>query len=193
MKTLPCYKTVGGFLLILSMVGVVHSARTCVAQKIYLDSKYGTEATDPDRVIENCRRAFRLYPFNYRFCLLASESAYAMALSMTGRSAEERMAISRLWCERGLALNPYQMELRWLKAQILWKESPERGIRHWRTYVDWDFWSASNHAILAEMYARNGDIENAEKEIFWTQGSEYFVRVQEAIATAKRSLSPMSN
>jgi hypothetical protein len=177
-------------LVVISVAGVVYGSRVWQAQRLYFESKYGTASDDPARIIDNCRRAYALYPFNYRFCLLAAEAAHDSAAKLTGDEAKARLALAELWCRRGIVLNPYPRGFQWLLSEFLWKQSPEFAIDTWRRYVDWDFWSPYNHSVLADMYVKAGDIARAEKELAWTKDSEYYAPTLQLIAEKKRAATP---
>ena len=178
---------VTGFaLLLLSVAGIVYSSRVWLAQELYFNSKFGSASGDPARILENCRRADALYPFNYRFCLLAAETAHDSAATLTGDEAKERLAVAEKWCRRGIVLNPYPRGFNWLMSEFLWPHSPEMAVDIWKKYVDWDFWSAYNHSVLASLYARIGDFPGAEKELAWTRNSEYYALTSQLIAEKKR-------
>jgi hypothetical protein len=174
-------------LMLLSAFGVVWSARVAAAQVLYHHAKFTPAAGDADGVLSYCAGAWRLYPFNYRFCELAAHVAYYAAGPGT---ADERSRMSRMWCLRGLGLNRHPRPMRWLMTQFLWRESPVRAIAYWKEYVDWDFWSPYAHAVLAEMHARTGDFDEAEREVYWTRRSEFFGPTTATIDAERRKRQP---
>ena len=151
----------GLLLLSISVAGIVYGTRVWQAQRLYFESKYGAASGNPVRILENCRRAHELYPFNYRFCLLAAETTHDSAARLAGAEAKACMDLSESWCRRGIVLNPYPRGFQWLLSEFLWTRSPELAIDNWRKYVDWDFWSPYNHSVLAGMYAKIGDFADS--------------------------------
>ena len=155
---------IGFAVLAAAIWGVRTSAHACVAQFMYYEAKRGQYAGHVDRVLSQCRKAYDLYPWNYYFAIHAAESAYYGAGDRGTGQWAERMESARLWCDRGLALNPWKSQLRRLKSRLLWEESPGKAIAYWRAYTDWQYWEPYNHEVLAEMYAKAGDFEQAERE-----------------------------
>ena len=184
----------GGALLAVSVFGIVYAARASISYAVYYSAKYGDAAMNAAAVLERCERASSLYRFNYHLCSLATHTAYdayQLTPELDAPARARLLALTRAWCQRGLALNWYNRDLRWYKAQLLWEESPAKGLEFWREYVEWDFWFPANHAVLAGMYARSGDFENARKELGWTQGSDWYPSTSETIAQeeARRAAS----
>ena len=182
----------GGLLSIFSLLAAIYGSCALLAQKLYHDSKYGAASSDEHTILKNASRSVRLYPFNYRFCILAAETAYYASFRVPNLDAKDQSALSTFWCEKGLTLNQYQRELRWLMAQHLFQQSPAKAIAYWVQYVDWDFWSPYNHASLGEMYAQVGDFDNAEKNLHWAQGSAYYDHANQVIAVERRRRSTQS-
>jgi hypothetical protein len=46
-------------------------------------------------------------------------------------------------------------------AMLLSRSDPAASLAYWREFLDWDFWSPHNHAVLADLQARAGDFEAA--------------------------------
>jgi len=161
----------GVFVLLVSLAGVWHCARAGMAQQYYYQAKYGKPAADTEQVLEYCKKAYALYPDNYYFSILASEKAYYMAGQAEAGLRQRRLEQSAIWCERGLVQNGMKGQLRRIKARFLWETSPSEAIRFWKAYTEWQFWEPYNHAVLAGMYAKAGDFENAERALTWTDGS----------------------
>lgn len=172
----------GLLLASLSIVGVVHGVRAALAQALYGRAKYGDWKEQPERILEACERADALYPWNYYFCAWAAERAFYA--DDRGDTRVDRRAAAARWCERGLALNPYAMELRLLDARLAEARSPAEAARKWAGYVDWHFWEPYNHAILVELYARAGQYENAMQSMRWVAGSRYEREARAALRSA---------
>jgi hypothetical protein len=165
--------------------GVVHGIRAGVAQAWYCRAKYGEPPADVDQSLALCQKAFRLYPHNYYFSILAAERAYATAQSASDAAATAWLRAAQLWCDRGLAQNVWRSQLRRLKTRFLWEESPAEAIAYWRRYTDWQFWEPYNHAVLAEMYARTGDLERATECLYWARGDPHGTEVRVLIRKAQ--------
>jgi hypothetical protein len=171
----------GAGLAALALCGVVYGARAALAQAIYHQAKYGIARNNPAGILRRCREAHRLYPYNYRFCVWAAEQAYDNRLETDGRESLDRIEAASLWCDRGLALNPYQTSLRLLRTRLLGRQSATAAVAYWREYTDWHFWEPYNHAFLVELYARAGDYGAAIDELAWVKGSEYEQQARRAL------------
>lgn len=157
--------------------------RAGLAQAMYARAKFGADRCNLRRILALCASANRFYPYNYSFCFWAAEQAFFASGSPQDR--EER-ALARAWCDRGLAMNPWNRELQILAARLTQRESPARAARQWERYVEWQFWDSYNHALLAELYADAGDIERAWDELEWVKGSRYYENTRTAIRAAWR-------
>lgn len=147
-------------------LAAVHGARAALAARLYRMAKYGEARRDPLRVVRLCDRSIRLHPWSYAVCILAARTARDAAVEETDPDAPflgPGAAFS--WCERGLALNPYKVELRFLMADHLSLESADQGVAYWKEYVDWHFWSPSAHATLAQLLERAGRFDEALREL----------------------------
>lgn len=160
----------GALGLVLALGGVVHSTRAAVAANLSRRIQYGPPL-EVEQVVELARKAQSLYPWNYYLAIFAAETAYYRAGEVGGELQRERLRQAALWCDRGLALNRYKSQLRRLKTNLLWEDSPAEAIRYWSAYVDWQFWEPHHHATLAELHARAGDFEQAERAVKWTEGT----------------------
>jgi len=176
----------GVFVLVVSLGGLWHSLRAGMAQECYRQAKYGKPEADAELVLELCRKAYVLYPDNYYFSILASETAYYTAASAGAGTKQRRLEQSAVWCERGLVQNWWKGQLRRLKARFLWEESPSKAIRFWNVYTEWQFWEPYNHAVLAEMYAGVGDFENSDRELGWASGTADGERARQVVENEKK-------
>jgi hypothetical protein len=163
----------GVLLLVLTLAGAVWGVRAAIAQALYYHGRHGAAATrDGDRagrLLALCAQGQRLYPFNYLLCAHAAEQAYWSARERGDAPDSERQRLARLWCERGLSLNPHSAPLRRLMARFLWEDDPDEALEYWRAYVNWDFWQPGHHGVLARLYADVGDFEQAEAELRWAE------------------------
>lgn len=160
---------VGAVLLVLSVAGAVFAAKAAVASRLSFQAQFGSGCDDVEQVLDHCRIAYSLYPHNYYFSIYAAEMAYYRAPEVQGRIRAHRLRQASLWCDRGLKQNHYKSQLRRLKTRFLWEESPEKAIAYWRDYTEWHFWEPFNHATLAELQARAGEFEEAEKSLAWVK------------------------
>lgn len=158
---------IGAVVVALAGAGLLHAGRAAIASSLSYRAQYGKPAASVEQVLDLCRKASSLYPWNYYLVIFAAETAYYHSGDVTGGAREERLKLSRFWCERGLSLNVYKSQLRRLKTRFLWEESPLKAIEYWKAYTDWQFWEPYNHATLAELYARAGEFDLAEQSLKW--------------------------
>jgi hypothetical protein len=177
---------VGVLLFILSVFGLSYACRTACAQVLYHEAKFGLPAADARQVLDLCERSWRLYPHGYYLAIWAAETAYRNRFSSGGVENPARVEQTRVWCERGLALNPYDSQLRDLKTQLLARDSAVAAARYWGEYVEWSFWDPWNHARLAELHAAAGDYERALESLDWAKGSEYHAAARDRVLSAWR-------
>jgi hypothetical protein len=186
----------GVALLVVSAVGAVHGVRAAAAQATYYRAKYGSARDRPLRILEVCRAAHRLYPFNYYFCAWAVEQAYHSAFTLPVDQAAARFALAEQWCATGLGLNPHKTQLRLFEARLLERESLAEATAAWEAYVDWHFWDPFNHAVLVEFYSKAGDYGKALQALEWVRGSEYAARAGQILQEAwdrEREMPPDLN
>ncbi len=177
---------VAGFILAaLALGGVYFGVRATIGQWLYQAAKYGRGVDRPEAVMALSQRSLQWYPANGRLCEFAAEWAYSRSFEPGATNAPELRLAARFWCDRGLALNFYSPYLRWLRSQLLWDEDRAAAIANWADYTEWHFWDAYNHAQLCEMYARDGRIEAAERELIWVRGSPYEAGARKAVDAAK--------
>lgn len=173
--------TVGLLLVALAAAGVPYSLRASVSQWTYYRAKYGDWREEPARVLVAAEQAHQAYPWNYNLCIWAAESAYYGHWdgALGDRAAAVRLA--ETWCGRGLALNPYKSQLRLLDVWLTTPHSLPEAIRKWEAYVDWHFWEPYNHAVLVDLYGRDGRYDQA-------MASLAFVKDRRLEAEARRKL-----
>ncbi len=179
----PIQITITLMILVLTCLGIFHSVQASRSYAIYYDTKYRhtpyeseSKQTDKrllstDDVLARCERAFALNSYNYEMCQFAAEAAFHNRAQGYFPLLEQ----SRVWSDRGLRLNPYHRSLNLRRAGIFEKYADyEAAIETMRRYTDWHFWHPHNHARLAELYAMNGELENADKEMKWAKHSKYY-------------------
>ena len=185
--------SVGTVFLALSLAGLIHSMAAAWASRLSYRAQMANPPLEVEQVLAMCHRAYVLYPWNYYFSIFAAEAAFYQADKVQGEARTARLAQSKLWCERGLIQNPYKSQLRRLQTRFLWEDSPAEAIVYWAAYTDWQFWEPYNHATLAELYARHGDIEKAEQELKWVEGDVSYPRVRETVLREKKSWEAILN
>lgn len=158
-------------LLLVSLAGLSHGIQGARAQKLYFDAKYGWATNNVAAVFELLDRAQDLYPWNYNACILAGETAWHSASLLKGHERDDRLALAARWCDEGLRLNAYPSQLRHLRTMLVAENDLPRAVAIWREHVDWDYWVPYNHAVLVELLARSGDLEEAIAEMEWVKGS----------------------
>ncbi len=136
-----------------------------MAAQLACSARYGASSGNVEQVLDRCRRAFVLYPWNYYFSIFAAESAYYSAGDVPADIRAVRLQQAALWCERGLMQNKYRSQLRRLKTRFLWEDSPSEAIAYWEAHTQWQYWEPYNHQTLAEYYALYGEFAKAEREL----------------------------
>lgn len=169
------------------MAGLAYSAVAGAAQVLYHRAKYGAARFDVDRSLACCAAANDLYSLNFYTSCYAAERSFAAGLESA--STEERaawMARSGRWCERGLRRNPYDRSLRLLRARLLEEEhGAAAAVGYLEQYVEWHFWHAGNHRVLGELYARAGDFDKAQQELFLIRDRPEFAEAEVAVQRAQ--------
>lgn len=174
----------GALLLIFSAYGIVHGMRAGLAQHAYAQAKYGSLKDNADVVLGRCKSAHTLYPYNYYLCMFTARTAFIDRFTSEGAEMPGRMDDSSFWCEKGLELNPYKIELRLLKTRILQRDSLKDAISYWGDYVDWHYWSPGNHALLVELYAEDGNFSKAMQSLRLIKGTVYHKQASDKLNTA---------
>jgi hypothetical protein len=178
-------KMAGVVLVLLGFAGMVEAIRAGWAQAIYQDTRYGAGLPmGPEETGRWCARAYRLYPHNVYFSIWTARKAFYEDADKP--LTPERLALARVWCERGLRQNFHKTSLRLLMTHLLMRDDPAAALAWWKRYVDWHFWAPYNHAVLAELYAMNGDDCHALAALKWTVGSPYEAQARQAIEQAWR-------
>ena len=159
-------------LLAVGCAGTFRAARASVAQWLYHRAKFGVWADLSDKTppIEDgaaaaavCRKAARLYPWNWYFPSWAAKVLYLEATDPA--TSDERWPValreSADFAARALALNPYDAEIRWIYAEnLVAAERVPDAIAWWRGVVDREFWNPANQNELASLLLREGSEES---------------------------------
>jgi hypothetical protein len=176
--------TCGVLLFAVSVAGIPYACRAACAQLLYSRAKLGSVKDDTGAVLSSCETANRLYRPNYYFCLLAAEGAFRSGVRPDKTIDVRLLERARYWCDVGLGHNPYNSELRRMKAWLLASVSPADAARYWERYVDWDFWVPVNHALLVELYAQAGEIEKAFDSLRLIKDSPYYEEARRKLSEA---------
>jgi hypothetical protein len=181
---------IGGILLLVSLAGIVHGCRACLAFVLYFQSKYGAANDSISGILRRNETAHGLYPFNTYSCSWTARKAYAAARGLSGRERDAMLAAARLWCERGLTRNRYKRELQVLKTELLKDKSPAEALKIWEPYVEWNFWNPANHVLLVELYAAVGDFAKAEQSLGLLRGRREHAEAKRRLEAARSSGPP---
>lgn len=161
-------------LFIVSVLGVTRAARATAAYALYHNSRYGSGKESVSGILAGCAIAYRYYPYNYYFPILAAESAYYSAPAAVAEEKRRLLGAADYWCDTGLQLNPYKIKLRLLRARIIADENPSDAVEYWQAYVDWHYWEPFNHCVLAELQAQAGDFDEAFRTLDTIKGQNYY-------------------
>ena len=172
----------GTVLLAVAVAGIAQSTRAALAQALYRTTKFGIiRESPPEFTIRRAEQAHRLYPYNYFFCIWTAEKAYYERVGPDRRVQPSRLEAAWQWCEKAMALNPYNSQANRLKTRLLARQSPRDALEHWRDYVDWYFWEPYHHAVLVDLYVRVGDVAGASDALRWLEGTTYYAHALAAI------------
>jgi hypothetical protein len=160
--------------LTVSVLGVTRGIRASAAHFLYHQARYGSEKGNVTGVMANCSTAHRLYPYNYLFAILASETAYYKSVGAEGREKSYLLSSADYWCDSGLQLNPYKSQLRMLRARLLAKDSPRDAVEYWTAYLGWHYWEPLNHCVMAEFHAMAGDFDEAFRALDVIKGMAHY-------------------
>ena len=176
-------RSIALLLLTVGVIGLVRGLCTSAAQRLYYVSKFGACRDDMACIARNCATAAQLYGVNYYFFLWAAERAYDASLG-GGEDAARMGRLARRWCDRGVALNPYNSSLRLLRTRLLQEEDPAAAAAYWQRYVDWNPWHAHHHAVLTELYADAGQWRRALLALRFIRGRPYHAEARRALRAA---------
>lgn len=168
----------------------VHAAVMARSQGFYYAAKYGSLRSDDPAALAALDAAHDLNAANYNACEHAARLAWDIANRTTGVNRIELREQARLWCDRALALNPYQRSMRWMHAQQLAREDAGRGLSAWHAYVEWDFWQPENHLILADMALNARRLDIAEQALPWAAGAADYAAMAARIKAERQRVPP---
>jgi hypothetical protein len=138
--------------------------------------------------------AGRLYPWNFYLCAHAAELAFARSHEAEPAERPALTSAAGRWCARSLRLNPYKRNMNVLNARLLQLESPARAAEFWRRYMELQYWSRYNHALLAELCAGAGEFAEALMALEMARGGPGYddarARVMAAWEKEKRQPAP---
>ena len=163
-------RTAGGVLLVLCCVGLVHAVRAAAAHAVYCGLKYGKDVVLTPAGLRSAETAHRLYPWNFYLSAWVGEQAYLRIHRAEPGQRGEWRAIASLWCGRSLRMNPFKRNMNVLKTRLLQMESVTDSLAYWRGYVELNYWSRYNHALLAELCAAAGEFGEAARELETARG-----------------------
>lgn len=160
--------------LVVSVLGITRGIRATAAYFLYHQARYGSAQDNVTGVMANCSTAYRLYPYNYSFAILAAERAYYESSDASGREKSYLLSSADYWCDTGLELNPYKSQLRMLRARLLAKDSPSDAVEYWTAYLGWHYWEPFNHCVMAEFHAMAGDFDEAFRALDVIKGMAHY-------------------
>lgn len=179
---------VGCVLLVAGAWGSVYAVKVGRAQALYYHAKYGAGRGDIDGMLRDCERAYQLYPHNYYFSYYITDQSLNAARSATNAVDFERyFKAAKYWCDTGLRQNDYREEINRMKVWLLEEDGDLEGaITHWAAFVDKEFWNPDHHAVLADLYLRARDLENARSEVVWAKRSNRHKELQERLKALEK-------
>ncbi len=151
----------GLMLALVGAAGAVHAGRAGSAELLYYRAKYGAWQHDADRGLAAVAKAHARYPWNYQHCIWAAETAFYGGWDEAGNERPGALDTATLWCRRGLDLNPYKSQLVLLDVRLTAYADLAAATRRWEAFVDWNYWDPHNHAVLVELYSRQGLYDKA--------------------------------
>jgi hypothetical protein len=126
-------------------------------------------------VLDLADEAFAIDPNQYHFWALAADDSWNAKRVAPDPAAGERMGRhARQWCRRTLDANPWHPKARVLWAAMLAEQDPAEALRFWQDCTEWQYWAPFNHALLAELQGRNGDLVLASNTLERIKGMPYY-------------------
>lgn len=154
-------------LVVLGATAAVHAIRATLAQRLYLETKYGffrdlkrekLPVQNSEDAADRAYRAYKLYPENYYFPTYAAKLALTDAMLATHSAAfNEHLSRADYLIRLAVAINPYEAESRMLNATIMAEDGRlQEAIAYWRDEVlEHEYWSPDNHNFMAQLYLRS--------------------------------------
>ncbi len=158
-------------LCLFGIFGCIYSICVASAQKLYYSVEYGILTNASPAVIEAaCIKAHNLYPHNYNLSVRASRILWPLIFADDVVNDELAIDKVELWCNRGLAENPYHLALRYRKAELLSLSSATEAADYWAEFTAWQFWSSQNLSLLVKYYANAGRFVEATEVLSLLKG-----------------------
>jgi hypothetical protein len=159
----------GIYLLIFGVTAAIWSVRASIGQVRYEILLLHPREAEQD--LSLARRAFRMYPRNYAVCIRAADIAFKAAEKAPDKGTADRLwSEAEYWVGRGMDLNPRLMELHYLRARLLARQSREAAVDAWKVYADWHFWDPRNLDILARFQEEAGQDAAAMQTLNYLKG-----------------------
>ncbi len=184
-------------LLFISGIYVFYGIRAGIAQTIYHKAKVRTAllaaslesdngetkypAKYDDYIMDQCDKAQRLYPYNYRLLAWGADEAFNHSQKVASGDRQEYINVAETLCNNGLSLNRYMMPLPFIKMQLLCLTSIKDGTEYWEQFVEWDYWNSYNHAVLAGLYAAGGKFGKAMQSLQFIKGTEDYAEANKIV------------
>ncbi|MFO7534279.1 MAG: hypothetical protein R6X19_01105 [Kiritimatiellia bacterium] len=150
----------GIYLICFGIFGGIWSVRATMAYRLY--ARIILDRPDTETVLRLSRQSLRAYSRQYALCIRAAETAFAAVEKAPNPQAAEQLRNETVYyVGRGSDLNPWLMELHYLKARLAARESPEAAVAIWEEYVEWHFWDPGNLEILARFQEEAGQLREA--------------------------------
>lgn len=166
----------GVVLIGVGLWGSWYCIRAVRSQILYHAIKFKQPDMALRETVKIAERAYRLYPYNYHMSRWVAEKAW-----YSNQNAE----VAADWASRGVALNPWQRDLRWLDALLVGRSDPAEAARRWASYSDWAFWNPWMLAGRVYWYAVAGRVEDAEAYLPYLDGKGNFTWAEQALEAAR--------
>lgn len=173
----PAAQTAGWCVVVFALAGMTYAACAGLSQWLYFSAKYGAGARNVDLALDRIAQAHRFYGANFFASTYAAEQAWHAAGRQADTEKAARLyAASERWCRTGLRQNNYDRSLRLRWAALLAREDVHAAIAYMETFLEWQFWDPWNHAVLAELYARAGELDAAQRALYWVRTDGRYIK-----------------
>lgn len=150
----------GVYLICFGLLAGIWSVRAALASRSY--ARIILERPDVETELRLARQSLRGYSRQYALCIRAAETAFQAAERAPDKEEAERFyRESAYWVDRGFNLNPWLMELHYLKARLAARKSADAAVEIWAKYVEWHFWDPGNLENLARFQEQAGQLREA--------------------------------
>jgi hypothetical protein len=183
---------VGIYLICFGIFGGIWSLRATVAYRLY--ARIILDRPDAETVLRLSRQSLRAYSRQYALCIRAAETAFAAAEKASDtQAAEQFLNEAAHYVGRGDDLNPWLMELQYLRARLAARESPKAAVAIWEKYVEWHFWDPGNLETLARFQEEAGQLRAALRTLDylkpWSRHNAWRKRLQEEVEKKEAATS----